>query len=221
MASVLSGFADSDAWTYCADGTIVGRARDRSYKEVARGGVPIDVLVAAYVVAEPVTAAAEPAKETKAKTPCGCESCAFVDDYTLPLDLSDDFEQYFKPVVPRSTARARRLAAKKPVKVLKYGPKASKAHTVAARVFLEPVPASDHVVASHVLCEACRRPQCESVYETWQGLYAAKACERCDPKWVAKLAAFQAEIATTLAAIAAEREELREEQRMRDARYRD
>jgi hypothetical protein len=241
MASFLSGFKDGDAWTYRADGAIVGKARDRSYKEVARDGVPIEILVSFSsdcgemppvvppVVSPPTAPMRTPIKAASPLCSCGsCTECEYIkdcvvysDSYALPLDLTDDFEQYFAPVEPRSVARARRTGTKKPVKVLKYGPKASKAHTVATRVFLEPVPTSEHIKSPPALCCACRRPQSESVYETWQELYAARTCERCDPHWVAALTAMQAEISATLAAIEADREELRQEQRMRDARYRD
>lgn len=58
MSSIISfhSFLDGDAWRYDVDGLIVGRARDRSYKEVARDGVSIDVLVAAASSPPPTTA---------------------------------------------------------------------------------------------------------------------------------------------------------------------
>ena len=217
MASVLSGFADSDAWMYRADGMIVGRARDRSYKEVARGGVPIDVLVAAYGVVEPErTKVVEQVPEAKTMSPC---RSAF-DDYTLPLDKEDDFEQYFAPVVPRSVARARRLAAKKPAKMTKYGPKASKAHTVAAHILMEPVEPTLYAAPVKRCC-GCKRAQEEGAYRTWEELRATNTCEHCDPVWVTQISAIQAEIAGSIAEIEAYEEELRAERRARDARYRD
>jgi hypothetical protein len=43
--ATVAGFADSDAWMRLPDGRIVGKARDKSYKEIARHGIPIEVLV--------------------------------------------------------------------------------------------------------------------------------------------------------------------------------
>lgn len=242
MATFLSGFKDSDAWAYRADGVIVAKARDRSYKEVARHGVPIDILVAASAdygteilpslpPSPPATPVATPRQERRSSLYCNCDACemceylkdclVYVDDYALPLDLSDDFEMYLKPVVPRGIARARRLAAKKPVKESKYGSKASKAHTVAARILATPADTDGCIKAPVKRCEACKRPQCESAYESWEALHIAKCCERCDATWVEQLATIQEKIEMALTAAAVEREELRLEQQARDARYRE
>ena len=115
MASVLSGFADSAAWARREDGTIVGRARDRSYKEVARDGVPIDVLVWSYV--EPAIKSSVDDETLLATLPhpttgtCRCDVCAYAERYGAPLEDPDDFEQYLVAVEPRSVARARPPAA--------------------------------------------------------------------------------------------------------------
>jgi hypothetical protein len=134
--------------------------------------------------------------------------------------MSDDFEQYFAPVVPRGVARARRLAAKKPAKTTKYGPKASKAHTVAAQILMEPVEPTMYAAPVKRCC-GCKRAQEEGAYRTWEELRATKTCELCDSAWVAQLSAIQAEIGGSIAEIEAYEEELRAEQRARDARYRD
>lgn len=44
-AASIGPFKDRDAWTITEDGTIVGNARDNSWVEVARHGVPIEILV--------------------------------------------------------------------------------------------------------------------------------------------------------------------------------
>lgn len=41
----LTGFVDGDAWMRLDDGTIVGKARDKSWKEIARHGTPVYVLI--------------------------------------------------------------------------------------------------------------------------------------------------------------------------------
>jgi hypothetical protein len=46
--STLTGFSDAAGWMRSDDGTIVAVARDRSFKEVLRGGLTIDQLVAAH-----------------------------------------------------------------------------------------------------------------------------------------------------------------------------
>lgn len=66
MASFLTGFKDADAWALRSDGMIVGRARDRSYKEVARDGVPIDILVSSSL--EPTMPTPSPALEREKAT---------------------------------------------------------------------------------------------------------------------------------------------------------
>jgi hypothetical protein len=225
MASVLSGFSDSDAWARHADGTIVGRARDRSYKEVARDGVPIDVLVAAHI-ATPIKSSVD--DETLLATPphpttstCQCDACAYAEMYGAPLDDPDDFEQYFVAVTPRSVARARRTGAKKASKPPKYGFKPTKLHTVAART-PEPLPTSEAMPRSLTpKCSCCGVATTSAGYESREMLAAARICQHCPPAWVAWLADWKDDYAATLAAIEAEREELRMERRMRDARYRD
>jgi hypothetical protein len=44
-AASIGSFKDRNAWMITSDGTIVGKARDNSWCEVARHGVPIEVLV--------------------------------------------------------------------------------------------------------------------------------------------------------------------------------
>jgi hypothetical protein len=225
MASVLTGFADADAWARSADGTIVGRARDRSYKEVARDGVPIDVLVWSYV--DPAIKSSVDDETLLATLPhpttsvCRCDVCAYAEMYALPMDDPDDFEQYLVAVEPRSVARARRTGAKKASKPPKYGPKPTKLHTVAART-PEPLPASEITSrAALPKCDCCGATTAEEGYSNQEELWGARTCERCPAAWVAWLADWKDDYAATLAAIEAEREELRMEQRMRDARYRD
>ena len=161
MASLQSGFADSDAWKYGVGGTIVGRARDRSYKEIARDGIPIEVFAAEFM--EPahesvvVTVATDPVVETTSVVPassglcstCGSERCLRIDMCYLPSDLSDDFEQYSAHVAPRTHKSQQRGVKKFGVKLSKYGPKASKTHTVAARILAEPVAQSEHITETH------------------------------------------------------------------------
>ena len=226
MASVvLSGFADAGAWARRADGVIVGRARDRSYKEVAREGVPIDVLVSSYV--DPAIKSADDDETVLATLPhpttstCQCDVCAYAEMYALPVDDPDDFEQYFKSVEPRSVARARRIGAKKASKPPKYGPKPTKLHTVAART-TEPAPTSESV--SHAAlpkCDCCGARTTAEAYNNQEELMHARTCERCPEAWVTWLAGWKADYAATLAAIKADMDELRWEQRMRDARYHD
>jgi hypothetical protein len=128
MSSILSGFADADAWAYTVDGVIVGRARDRSYKEVARAGVPIDAFM--DTTATPV--------ESCIINPVPYEAPPYL---ALEDEDLDDFDQYIDlgRHNRRGVLRARRVGVKKP----KYGPKASKARTVAAKIFAEPPPSND------------------------------------------------------------------------------
>ena len=226
--SVLSGFADADAWAYRADGAIVGRARNSSWAEHVRAGVPIDYFV---------------------EMDCGC--CCD-DDIRMPPTLSPtlprdalfeptphmpkyrgvhnaddsedtepaDFDAYFEDVEPRHIARARRCCGsrsgsrtnnnKKTAKPPKYGPKASKARTIAASVLAEPVAPSGHLTRDETedYCFVCGSPQSTYLMNA-DTISKARACDHCSPAFKAELAALakQHRVDTLVAeTVAAQRE---------------
>lgn len=154
MSSVLSGFADADAWMYRADGEIIGRARNASYAEKVRAGLPAHVLVAdptpappvESCIVAPVDAAAAPLMSSATLSDHDTTRCTDVccTDWWLHAGTGYnaehgkyaywDFDQYFGPVESRSAARARRMRAtgKAPTaKIPKYGPKPTKKRTTA------------------------------------------------------------------------------------------
>jgi len=187
MAVSFLSFRDGCAWQYAADGTIVGRALDRSYKEIARNGVSIDVLIAASV---PV--ATVPATSCKEYVRVGSDV-----KITEAYDEDDPILDY-EPVAVRSRGRRiskRRVAAKK------YTPKATKTAPTAPT----PVPAVAKCGTCGGFTPDCA---CDITITTYGALccsacgldfaYTAcvTCCERCPPKFkrdVAKMEAYLAQ----------------------------
>jgi hypothetical protein len=177
MAVSFLSFCDGDAWRYAVDGTIVGRARDRSYKEVVRDGVSIDVMIAAAaaVSVEPITPVMD-------KSVCARGSDAAM---TTAYDEDDPILDY-EPVAVRGRGRRgkRRIVAKK------YTPKATKtappAPTPVLAVakcgtcgYFTPTPdcACEITIATYgaLCCSACGLDFAYTACVT--------CCERCPPKF--------------------------------------
>jgi hypothetical protein len=198
----LSGFMDGDAWMRTDDGTIVGRARDRSYKEILRHGVPIDQFM--NVDIDDTTIVHE------------SECNTHMDKITITKDYNFnawEFDDYFGPSIPRNVARKARVSKSK-----KFAPK-SKARTVASR-FIDEATVGDHVKMPFQCCEYCGMAQEFDAYPDSDTLLCASPCERCDPQWVSKLNKWIATYRTTMAAIEEERAAMRLEKKLRNARYR-
>jgi hypothetical protein len=212
MTSVLTGFADASAWERGVDGTIVGRARNGSWAERVRAGVPIDYLVGLEPMGAPV--ATETPTEEVAPAMARKTYAEEYDDW--------DFDSYFAPVEPRRVARARRMAAKSVAKLPKYGAKASKAHTVAARLLVEPVAPSVHMtegVAKPVAEPAAPcvpTPVAEAVEDDMTNLlHSFHAISVIAMEWLADMADFADDVEITEEDIELERQL----QRQRDYRY--
>ncbi len=161
MSSVLTGFRDADGWMYSADGMIVGRARNDSYAEKVRAGLPAHVLVADPMPAPPVEScviapvmAAKPACAPRSGHDAEhCTDICCTDwwwEAGLGYDMAHgkyadwDFDRYFAPVESRSAARARRTRAaggKQAAKPPKYGPKPTKKRTAADAAAVVAAPA--------------------------------------------------------------------------------
>lgn len=218
--SVLSGFADADAWAYREDGAIVGRARNSSWAEHVRAGVPIDYFVemdcgccdddirtataSKLSLSLPRDALFEPAPHMP----------KHLDAYNADEDTEPaDFDAYFEDVEPRHIARARRCGKSRTKKTAskppKYGPKASKARTVAATVLAEPVAPSGHLTRDETedYCFVCGSPQSTYLMNA-DTISKARACDHCSPAFKAELAALakQDRVATIVAeTVAAQR----------------
>jgi hypothetical protein len=203
----LSGFIDSDAWMRTDDGTIVGRARDRSYKEILRHGVTIDQFMDSYiddgtVVNETVVNESE------------CSTHMEKTNITKDYDCNAwEFDNYFGPSIPRNVARKARVS-----KSRKFAPK-SKARTVASRIFIDDLTIGDHVKMPFQCCDYCGMAQEFDAYPDPNTLLCASTCERCNPEWVSKLNKWIATYRTTMAAIEEERAAIRLEKKIHNARY--
>jgi hypothetical protein len=187
--SVLAGFADADAWTHRADGMIVGRARNSSWAEQVRAGVPIDYFVeldcgySTALVARPPERVEEGLFEPRPVWP-------FRPVREVNWDDIEDDDPYVK-----IHHRARRTKGKaiKPVKVPKYGPKASKTRTVAATILAEPVKPSDHLTHTDTdHCFVCSTRQDLTLYINNDAILKAKACDHCSPAFKLALEAAKA-----------------------------
>jgi len=241
--STLSGFSDAVNWRYDADGNIVGNARDRTYAQVARDGMPADVLVAedaAPLVESCIVAPVSPAAISPSKTPaCLSGTSEDMQSYAELFGWSaetadDDFDTYFEPVAPRSLVRAKRTGqAKKPSKTPrtpKYGPKVSKLRTVAADLTVKaeavaPMigeavpdcgvhPAQD--MSDH--CSCCGLLQDVAEYCNCMAVLA-DPCHHCDPSFASAVAKALLEATAWNAYLATLWEMDRAEERMRAARY--
>ena len=254
MSSVLSGFADADAWMYRADGEIVGRARNDTYAEKVRAGLPAYVLVADPTPAPPVEScvvapdvAAEPLK-APCVTRAGHDTVHCTDvcctDWWMEAGSGYDaehgkyadwdFDRYFAPVESRATARARRTggarsaAAKRPAKQPKYGPKPTKKRTAAdspaAAALLpkaaEAVPncAILKTGISDARCACCGLVQDVAEY-CFCIVEMVHACHHCRDDFAMALEKAHAAAAAYNAYLKELANEIRMEERIRDARY--
>ncbi len=211
MSSILTGFNDGDAWEHRADGIYAVRRND-SWAERVRGGLPIDYLMAIQApedapVAPPPERAEEGLFGPIARSaifepwPVWPFRTVWEDDWAATQE-HEDFDSYFESVEPRHKARARRT--KGGVKPPKYGPKASKARTVAAAVLAEPVAPSGHLTREphEDYCFVCESPQSTYLMNT-DTLSKARACDHCSPAFKAELAErdrVDAVVATTVEA---------------------
>jgi len=219
--SVLSGFADADAWAYRADGAIVGRARNSSWAEHVRAGVPIDYFMemdadsaaSAPLLSLPLSLSRDALFEPTPRMP----KHHVVHNTDDDMDAEPaDFDAYFEDVEPRHIARRRRCCAvggsrsnnnKKTAKPPKYGPKASKTRTVAATVLAEPVAPSGHLTRDETedYCFVCDSPQSTYLMNA-DTLSKARACDHCSPAFKAELVE-RDRVATIVAeTVAAQRE---------------
>ena len=184
--SVLSGFADADAWTYRADGAIVGRARNSSWAEHVRAGVPIDYFMAIQASAD--TASATPLPEERVEE--GLFEPWPVWPFRPVREINwDDVEDDDPHTMVHHKAR-RTKGKSKTAKPSKYGPKASKARTIAATVLAEPVAPSGHLTREphEDYCFVCESPQSTYLMNA-DTLAKARACDHCSPAFKAELAA--------------------------------
>jgi hypothetical protein len=244
--SVLSGFADGDAWRYAADGTIVGRAKDRTYAQVARDGVPVEVLISESV-APPVEScivapiAAPLCHSALKEASCNCEQCQ---DARAVADIwgwsaatpEDEFDGYFEPVMPRSKARAARTlkrvggGATKPSKIPrlpKYGPKVTKLRTAAAdaeaKAVAAPMPSEEPAACTILKPTGNRCACCNLVQDVGEYCYCiikdVRPCHHCDSLFASALAKAKRDAADWFAYLDELFEEDKLERRIRDARY--
>ncbi len=155
MSSVVSfhSFLDGDAWRYDVDGLIVGRARDRSYKEVARDGVSIDLLVAAAASSPPQTACHSDDGVTST-----CIGVTYLDEDDSILD----FEHEPLRVRGRHTKKRRGGVAKK------YVAKATKTAPVAPS---PPIP--------FLVCDECRDVTPGCLCDAAIAAYGRLKCDGC------------------------------------------
>lgn len=231
--STLAAFKDGDAWAHRADGVIVGRARNGSWAERVRAGVPIDDLVEwtsdvgvrrpTIVIPDETAAVLRGAAHKRCDYICCSDWWHATGGYNYAHGsfAEWDFDTYFTPVESRSKARARRTG-KKAAKPPKYGPKASKAHTVAAKILAEPVEPSLHATAPAAHTPAATPP-------TTPHCVAAEASESAEGnllrrfhaisviarEWLADMADFADDVEITEEDLELERQL----QRQRDARY--
>ena len=223
MISVLSGFADADSWAYRADGEIVGRASNDSYAQKVRAGLPAYVLVADPTTAPPVETCVVSAAAAAAEAPKVLSALSYEDDKYADWD----FDRFFAPVESRAAARARRHRSAKPPK---YGPKPTKRRTAADS------PAADDVlpkaaeavpncavlkpIVSDNKCSCCGLVQDVAEY-CYCLIATVRACHHCRAAFAVALASAQEQARAYNAYLEELGEEIRAEQRMRDARYRD
>ena len=217
--SVLTGFADADAWAYRADGAIVGRARNSSWAEQVRAGVPIDYFMEMDATQPLLSLSLSLSRDAL------FEPTPHMPKYHSAYNADDceetepaDFDAYFEDVEPRHIARARRCCGsrsgsrtnnnKKTAKPPKYGPKASKTRTVAATVLAEPVAPSGHLTRDETedYCFICGSPQSTYLMNA-DTISKARACDHCSPAFKAELAALAQDRVDTLVAetVAAQR----------------
>lgn len=81
-----SCFSDSDAWMYAHDGSIIGRARNNSWKEILRNGVSIDYIM--YLN----TKYDEPEVNT---TIMANTNDAYVSNTSLIMNDYDEYDKYY------------------------------------------------------------------------------------------------------------------------------
>lgn len=226
MTSFLSGFADADAWMYRADGEIVGRARNGSYAEKVRQGLPAHVLVADLAAPEVESCIIAPVAEA----PTISSALSYDDELGKYADW--DFDRFFAPVESRASARVRRHREAGPAKPPKYGPKPTKLRTVAdspdaaaalpkAAEAVPECPILDKpTVATDNKCACCGLVQDVAEYCNCI-ITEVRACHHCSPSFAADLARHQAEALAYNAYMEELADEIRAERRARDARYRD
>jgi len=217
--SVLTGFADADAWAYRADGAIVGRARNSSWAEKVRAGVPIDCFMEMDCgcccdddIRTPPTLPRDALFEPTPRMP----KHHVVHNTDDAMDAEPaDFDAYFEDVEPRHIARRRRCRAvggssssnKKTAKPPKYGPKAPKARTIAASVLAEPVAPSGHLTRDETedYCFVCGSPQSTYLMNA-DTISKARACDHCSPAFKAELVERDRVDALVAETVAAQRE---------------
>jgi hypothetical protein len=199
MSSILTGFNDGSAWEHRADGIYAVRRND-SWAERVRGGLPIDYLMAIQAPEDaPVAPPAERVEEGLFE-PWPVWPFRAVREVNWD-DIEDD-DPYVEPHLPR--ARRTKGKATKTAKPPKYGPKASKARTVAAAVLAEPVVPSGHLTREphEDYCFVCGSPQSTYLMNA-DTLSKARACDHCSPAFKAEMAErdrVDAVVATTVEA---------------------
>jgi hypothetical protein len=200
MTSVLTGFADASAWERRSDGAIVGRARNGSWAECVRTGVPIDAMMdASGPETESCVCAPVQAEETRAG------------------GYYEEYDEVFPDAAPLRAKRTSHKLAAKPsagTKPQKYGPKASKMRTVAAKMLAEPVEASvptPDTPAPKPNASAPALPRAPSAEAVTRFLGISLIVQA----WLADMAEFADDIEITEQDI----EDERLMQRIRDARY--
>lgn len=224
MASILSGFSDADAWMYNADGEIVGRARNSTYAEKVRAGLPAYVLVADPTPAPPVESCFI---TPVAPSPMATSALGYDAENGKYADW--DFDRFFAPVESRAAARARRTGTARTAKPPKYGPKPTKRRTAAALTAAADVlpKAAETVPNCAVLkpvisddkCACCGLVQDVADY-CYCAIGEVRACHHCREDFAVALVAAQKAAREWNAYLATLWEEDRAEQQARDARYR-
>jgi hypothetical protein len=220
MSSVLSGFADADAWTYRADGEIVGRARNPSYAEKVRAGLPAYVLVSEPVTAPPVETCIVAAV---AAAPKVATTLTYEAEHGKYADW--DFDRFFAPVESRAAARARRNGTARTTKPPKYGPKPTKRRTAAdAPTAVDVLPKAAEAVPNCAVlkpivtdnkCNCCGLVQDVAEY-CFCLIGEVHACHHCRADFAEALGAAQEQASAYNAYLEELAEEIRAEQRARD-----
>lgn len=227
MTSVLTGFADASAWERRSDGTIVGRARNGSWAERVRTGVPIDAMMDSSAP-EPESCVCAQRKPVQAAEPsngpywrgAGGRYENWMDEHVEDEFIYGEYVNLFPKEADEAPLRLKRtshkLAAKPSAgaKPQKYGPKQTKMRTVAAKILAEPVEASvptPDAPAPKPNASAPALPRAPSAEEVTRFLGISLIVQA----WLADMAEFADDIEITEQDI----EDERMMQRIRDARY--
>lgn len=228
-SSVLTGFADAGAWVRSSDGTIVGRARNGSWAERVRAGVPIDAMMDSTgpelesCIIQPVQAA-ESFSGPYWRGAGGYYE-RYMDESGEDTYIYGEYDAVFPKETDAAPLRAKRtshkLAAKPSAgaKPSKYGPKQTKLRTAAAKdtaAFAEPILHPSTVPAA---TEAEAKPAVPATDDRANLLRNFLAMSVIAREWLADLADFAEEADLDLELTEEEIEAELLMQRIRDARY--